>query len=345
MKVLLVCADLGRTGGIQNYVKDIARAVESGNEIQIVELKGPGMPGKIIFAVEVFFRALFFHPDVVLCAHVNFSPLCHLIGSILGRKYVVFAYGIDAWNITNNGQKAALRQAEKIVAVSNFTASEIERQFPEFKPKITVIPGAVDADRFHIRPKPQYLIERYHVLGKKVIFTLARLSGAEGYKGYDKVIEALPIIARSIPEVVYLIGGDGDDRSRIERLVKEKHLADRVIIAGKIPDKELNDHYNLCDVFAMPSKGEGFGIVFLEALACGKPVVAGNRDGSRDAVLDGKLGTLVDPDNINDVADGIISALDSRAMSGDYLRKEVLGYYGLDGFGDKVRQLLHELQR
>ncbi len=80
-------------------------------------------------------------------------------------------------------------------------------------------------------------------------------------------------------------------------------------LAGYIPEEELNDHYNLCDVFAMPSKGEGFGIVFLEAMACGKPVLAGNKDGSVDALLGGKLGALVDPDDVAQIAETLIAIL------------------------------------
>ena len=107
----------------------------------------------------------------------------------------------------------------------------------------------------------------------------------------------------------YVIVGDGDDRARLEKLADELDVRDLVIFAGKVPAEELCDHYNLCDLFAMPSTGEGFGIVFLEALACGKPVIAGNKDASRDAILDGELGMLVDPDNLQELTEALVAVL------------------------------------
>ena len=88
-----------------------------------------------------------------------------------------------------------------------------------------------------------------------------------------------------------------DDRARLESLARVNGMADRVIFTGFIRPEELCAHYNLCDVFALPSTGEGFGIVYLEALACGKPVLAGNRDGSVDALADGRFGALIDPES------------------------------------------------
>lgn len=107
----------------------------------------------------------------------------------------------------------------------------------------------------------------------------------------------------------YLIVGDGDDRPRFESLADELGVRELVIFAGKVPSEELCDHYNLCDLFAMPSTGEGFGIVFLEALACGKPVIAGSKDASRDALLDGELGVLVDPEDPRELRDAIVAIL------------------------------------
>ena len=95
-------------------------------------------------------------------------------------------------------------------------------------------------------------------------------------------------------------------------MIRELGIESNVTLAGFVPDYELCSHYNLCDLFAMPSKGEGFGIVFLEALACGKPMIAGNKDGSVEAVLNGELGALVDPDNVAEIANAIILKIESR---------------------------------
>jgi glycosyltransferase involved in cell wall biosynthesis len=117
-----------------------------------------------------------------------------------------------------------------------------------------------------------------------------------------------------------------------------------VILTGFIPDDELVFYYNLCDCFVMPSKCEGFGMVFLEALACGKPVIAGNKDGSVDAVLDGELGVLVDPDNKDQIKDAIVDILKREVpenlLDGEYLRKRVTQAYGFDKFKERLKGII-----
>src|SRR4029079_12694931 len=110
----------------------------------------------------------------------------------------------------------------------------------------------------------------------------------------------------------YLVIGQGDDRARVKKMAHDFGVAHAVIFAGFVPDEEMADHFRLADVFAMPSTGEGFGIVFLEALACGTPVLAGNRDGSVDAVDKGRLGRLVDPTDVRQIANGLVDVLQRK---------------------------------
>ena len=118
-----------------------------------------------------------------------------------------------------------------------------------------------------------------------------------------------------------------------------------VVFAGFVPDEELSEHYNLCDLFAMPSKAEGFGIVYLEALACGKPVLAGNKDGSRDALNDGELGLLVDPDNTAEIASETIRVLRRQHPHPNLFHPELLcqrvtELFGFETFKRKVADRL-----
>ncbi|MHC5730519.1 MAG: glycosyltransferase, partial [Nostoc sp.] len=147
--------------------------------------------------------------------------------------------------------------------------------------KIVILPNTFDASNFSINSKPSYLLKRYNLTDEQpVILTVTRLGSTAKYKGYDQMLHALVKVRLYLPNVHFILAGKGDDIPRIKTLVTNLNLQDCVTIAGFVPDKELCDHYNLCDVFALPSKGVGFGIVFLEALACGKPVLAGNQDGS-----------------------------------------------------------------
>ena len=154
----------------------------------------------------------------------------------------------------------------------------------------------------------------------------------------------MPEIRRQIPTVRYLIAGKGSDRPRIEQLIAKLDLKDCVTLTGFIADAELGDHYNLCDVFAMPSKGEGFGIVYLEALACGKPTLGGDRDGAIDALCHGELGALVDPDDTNAIARTLIQILQGTYSHPIIYQPEVLRQKVIDTFGfEQFKQTMNNL--
>jgi phosphatidyl-myo-inositol dimannoside synthase len=170
---------------------------------------------------------------------------------------------------------------------------------------------------YHPGPKPAYLLERHAANGKTVLMTVSRLSSLERYKGHDRVIRTLPRLLEQHPETIYLIVGDGDDRPRLESLAVEYGVAKDVQFTGSASAEELPDYFRLADVFVMPSVAEGFGIVFLQAMASGVRVIGGSRDGTRDALCDGALGTLVDPDNGEELASAILAALDDPARTGD----------------------------
>ena len=198
---------------------------------------------------------------------------------------------------------------------------------------IELLPNTFDSDRFQIGYKPEYLLERYGLNSHQpVILTVARLAEHEQYKGYDSILRALPQISQRFPSVRYIIAGKGKDRARIERMIRDLGLQDSVTLAGFIPDYELCDHYNLCDLFAMPSKGEGFGMVYLEALACGKPTIGGNTDGAVDALCDGELGVLVDPDDVDEIAQTIIEILGGSHPHPLLYRPEALRANVIDAF-------------
>jgi glycosyltransferase involved in cell wall biosynthesis len=147
-----------------------------------------------------------------------------------------------------------------------------------------------------------------------------------------------------------LLVGTGPDRCRTEKLVADLGVQDAVIFAGFVPDEELSEYYNVCDLFAMPSKGEGFGIVYLEALACGKPVLAGNKDGSRDALDDGELGLLVDPDNAAEIASETIRVLRRQhshpnLFRPEFLRQRVVELFGFETFKRRLANQLRPFLR
>ena len=145
-----------------------------------------------------------------------------------------------------------------------------------------------------------------------------------------------PDVLLQHPDTIYLIVGDGDGRPRLESLAVECGVAKNVQFTGLVPSEELPDYFRLADVFVMPSTGEGFGIVFLEAMATGVRVIGGNHDGSRDALCDGALGTLVDPEKCEELASAIEAALDNPARTGDRTSR-----FKPDLFADHLNALHH----
>lgn len=300
---------------------------------------------KLLFSLRIFREVIFSKPTFIICGHINFSPLCYMIQKFLRIKYAILTHGVEVWNISGKLKLKALKQAYLITSISNFTKDKIIEQVPEIKNKIKLLPNTVDGSLFCPKPSNKGLIDRYGLKNKNVLLTVARLDPTEQCKGYDNVIKVLPDILRDIPDLKYIIVGTGQDIHRVKSLVRELGLEDYVVFCGFVPNKQLVDYYNLCDLFIMPSKQEGFGIVFLEALACGKPVVAGNKDGSVDAVLNGQLGILVDPDSKEEIGKAIVDVLQknipSKFVDSHYLREKVSQAYGFGVFNKNLINFLH----
>jgi len=148
----------------------------------------------------------------------------------------------------------------------------------------------------------------------------------------------MPGLLPDHPDLVYLIGGTGPDRPRLEAKAKDLGLAERVIFTGRIAEEEKVAHYHLADAYVMPSRGEGMGIVILEAMAAGVPAMASAKDGSRETMRDGMLGPIVDPDDPASVAAGIRAAL-ARPRG----RPEGLDYFSRESFRQRLSGLLDEV--
>ncbi|MEQ8536737.1 MAG: glycosyltransferase [Coleofasciculus sp. D1-CHI-01] len=299
-----------------------------------------------IFATKILGYGLGRHPNLVISGHLNFTPVAYWLKCIIGVPYWVIVYGIDAWNIERQNLKVALAHAERILSISNYTRARLLKEQNLDPNKILLLPCTFDLNRFKISPKPQHLLNYYGLTANQpIILTVARLDRTKRYKGYIQILKALPEIRRQIPQVHYILVGKGSDRARIEQLITNLNLQDCVTLTGFVPDEELCDHYNLCDVFAMPSKGEGFGIVYLEALACGKPTIGGNQDGAIDALCQGELGVLVDPDNIGEITQTIIQIVQGiyphpLIYQPEVLRQKVIDTYGFERFKQTLAELL-----
>ena len=255
--------------------------------------------------------------DVVISAHINLLPVAALAARILNARLALVIYGIEAWRPTRRWLVNRLAgRVDALISISEHTLHRFERWCtPRSAPAFTM-PPAVDLARFHPGPKSSALLERYSLAGRTVLLTVARLSAAEqNWKGIDDVLLALPRLAEEFRDISYLIVGTGDDAERLKCKVVAMGLESRVIFAGHVPDHEKPDHYRLADLFVMAGRAEGFGIAYLEALACGLPVIGSNADASRETLGEGRLGTLVTPGNAEELREAIGRALRATART------------------------------
>ncbi|MFP5042371.1 asparagine synthase (glutamine-hydrolyzing) [Parasediminibacterium sp. JCM 36343] len=287
----------------------------------------------------------------VVLGHVNFAIFGLLIKLFHPTtKIFVVAHGIEVWGKITGLKKLLLERCNIILAVSHFTRDQLIKINNINENKIVVFHNTLDP--YFVFPKhfakPQYLLERYNIRqSDKIILTLTRLAYTEKYKGYDKVIDALPGIIKEQPNIKYLIAGKPDkmERERLLTLIKYHGLEKHVFLVGFVAEEEITDHYQLADVFIMPSKKEGFGIVFIEAMACGLPVIAGNQDGSVDALQNGKLGMLVDPENQQEIVATLTKVLQGNSYTAGQkkqLQDKVEGYFGYPQFyGNLKKQIVN----
>jgi phosphatidyl-myo-inositol dimannoside synthase len=278
--------------------------------------------------------------DGVICGHINLLPMARAAALRSRCPLLLVIHGVDAWQPTGRRSVDRLvRGIDAFVAVSDFTRYRFSAWSGVPVERGTVVPNCIDRSLYGVGPQNADLLDRYGLRDQTVIMTLGRMSSLERYKGFDEVLDVLPALAREIPDIAYLIVGDGDDRKRLERKAHNIGMGDRVRFAGYIPEEEKADHYRLADAFVMPGYGEGFGIVYLEALACGIPVVASSRDASQEAVLAGELGQVVDPKNREDLIEGIRRTL----ARGRGQVPEGLSYFDFERFKERWGEVVEQV--
>jgi glycosyltransferase involved in cell wall biosynthesis len=289
------------------------------------------------FAASLLAECLAGRVGALWAAHLNLVPVCYLAHRMTGVPYAVTLHGIEVWERRPKFERA-LRSACLLLPVSEFTKDTVIRNWGLPENNFRVLYDTFDPERFAPGPRPDSLMTRYGIRsGDRVVLTLARMNSRERYKGHDQLLEAIAPLARDDRTIKYLIAGTGDDAPRLAAKARDLGIEKSVVMAGFVPEEDLPDLYRLCDVFAMPSRGEGFGIVYLEALASGKQVIAGNKDAGRDALAGGRLGRLVDPDNIEELREALSSALaDRHAVS---RREQTISLFGPELFRNRVRTI------
>jgi glycosyltransferase involved in cell wall biosynthesis len=280
-------------------------------------------------------------PDHVFCGHIKLAVLTKILCQLLGIPYSVLTYGKEVWEPLKSQERQALASASKIWTISRYSRDCVCAANGIDPNQVEMLPCAINGNKFTPGSKLPELMEKYNLNNAKVLVTVARLWSGDIYKGVDVTIRALPQIIQVFPEIKYLVIGRGDDQPRLAQLAQDLGVSDRVIFAGFVPTEELIFHYRLADAYIMPSQ-EGFGIVYLEAMACGIPVLSGDNDGSADPLQDGKLGWRVPHRDADAVAAACIEILqgNDQRCDGQWLREQALAAFGIDTFPQRLQQIL-----
>jgi phosphatidylinositol alpha-1,6-mannosyltransferase len=249
-------------------------------------------------------RALRFRPDVTLSAHVIASPAAAVVRRLLGARTAQYFYANEILGKPRLSAFAAAR-ADVAIAISAYTASLIAATGAA-PADLRLIPPGVDLPSDPGAPPAE----------RPTVLTIAQLK--HSYKGHDVLIRALADVRARVPDVEWVVIGEGPLRASLEGLASSCGLDGTARFLGAVSDEQRNSWLRRADVFAMPSRlaGEGFGIVYLEAGAYGKPVVAGNVAGPLDAVADGVSGLLVDPTDPAAVGEAVTRLLLDRELAG-----------------------------
>ena len=287
--------------------------------------------------------------DIVILSHINLAMLGVIIKTLNPKcKIWLVAHGIEVWRPLTLIKKLLVKRfCSKIICVSSFTKKQMIKWHNSDPDKCIVLNNAVDP--FIKLPtefsKPDYLLNRYSLTTEnKVIFTLTRLASSEQYKGYEQVIKAVSRLKLQFPGIKYILAGPYDpaEEIRIKDLINAYHVTEEVILTGFLNENELADHFLLADLFVLPSKKEGFGIVFVEALACGLPVICGNADGSIDAIRNGELGTAINVDDLDELENAIINYLKTPLTVSlrKSLQEQCLRYFNEQDYMNSLQKLI-----
>lgn len=350
MRILALAQEgFGGFGGIARYDAAFVAALgrcERVDEVVVIARRGSGegcpalcrqlgpFPSKTAFVAAVFATVVQERCyDLVWCGHINLAPLALAVARAVGCPWWLQLHGIDAWERPARLRAGAAEQADLVLAVSRYTRQRFLAWANVEPARVKVVPNTVE-ERFSPGPRSPALLARYGIGGRRVLLTVTRLSKHDRYKGVDRVLSLLPELKECVPDIAYLVVGDGDDRPRLERLARDLGVAGQVRFVGRVSDEELVDHYRLADLFVMPSRKEGFGIVFLEAMACGVPAVGLNVDGSVDPLALEPLGHAV--------AEPELASTIARLLADPPPRRvpERLVTFSANMFSARLRQLL-----
>ncbi len=369
MKSLVLVTDAyGGRGGIAQYNRNLIQALCDNPKVDSViaiprsiQYSLEKMPAKLDYLTDAAggkHRYLFTcikvalrlpNVDFIICSHIHLLPIAFLMKLLLKCSVIPVIYGIEAWTPTSRWYvNYCCRRIKTFISIRKLTAKRFMGWAKLDDVIYYYLPNCIHEDMYGIAPKSKALVKRYGIDGRKVLMTAGRLDADEfeRNKGFDEILEVLPMLRSEVQNITYMIIGDGEDKDRLVRKAETLDIDDIVIFTGYISEKEKADFYRLADVFAMPGSNKlfdryPFRFVFIEALACGVPVVGCqlNDDQEANDPVTKQMIIQVDPNNPEQIKHGIMEAL--RRVKRE-IPKEMKEFF-YEAFKERVSSIVEDV--
>ncbi|HXM94523.1 MAG TPA: glycosyltransferase family 4 protein [Candidatus Dormibacteraeota bacterium] len=363
-----IFSELDALGGVQRAGRHLAAvladfAAGRGMDCRLLSLNGPpelhrlsvgdrefaftgsaGGKGQLITAA---IRAARRHAKLVLAAHPNLGPVTQAMRVVAPRlKTIICTHGIEVWEPLSTLRRRALCHADLVLAPSRSTAEHLATHQKVRPDRIRVLPWALDPDfeTFFGSASSRSLPPNFP--SGRIVLTVGRWASDERYKGMDTLITSLPRLLTQWPEIQLVMVGQGDDGEWLEHLAEKNGVRRHVHFFTSLSKSELQACYSACEIFALPSRGEGFGLVYLEAMAYGKPVIGGTHGGAPEVIDDGVSGYLVQHGDNLQLATSIETLLANPALAremGARGRQRVQQDFRFSAFAKSLKKILREL--
>lgn len=360
--LVLLPSLLDSLGGIQTYSQALVWALNdvaqntSGNvrvlalhdrpgdergvaDLSAVRLRGFG-GNRLAFAWTAVSEAR--GSDTILLAHVNFAPLLHLMRWFApGARTYVSAHGIDVWRPLGSMSLAALRRVTAVWPVSDYTRQRMLRENPSLRDiRFDLLPNTLGPAAGSVAAAAPGEIQ---LPAGRIVLCVSRLAASEPYKNVELLIRAMPDVLAHRPQTTLVVVGPGDDLPRLENIARALSLGERVRLTGRLNDEALQTYFSACDLFVLPSTGEGFGIVYLEAMQHRKACIGARAAAVPEVIEDGVTGLLVDPDKPEQLSAAIIRLLEDdvlRTQMGERGRRRLEEKFSMPAFSRRLEELL-----
>ncbi len=282
-------------------------------------------------------------PKVVFAGHPNLAPIVATMKMISPHtRTIVAAHGVEIWRPLSLLRRKALRRADIVTVPSSDTAQKLVANQNIPTARIQQLPWPLDPEFYDLSHRPEVPQPPAEFPKGQTVLSVGRWAANERYKGADLLIGAVGELSTDFPELHLVLVGSGDDLPRLRQIVEALDLSSKVHFFTELSRQQLAGCYAAAEIFALPSTGEGFGLVFLEAMAFGKPVIGTKMGGIPDVVEDRRDGLLIEPmvHALSDALKNLLSNSACRRELGRRAKERVEREFTFERFQQRLADII-----